>query len=570
MKERSKSIKSSKHSENEESGELSSSSSSSQSSTNSVIEKRNKKLTKKSTEEGEIDSDHEGKSIKSKSEDNSSSKLQSLRKLIDRTKNEYETAQHKLEKIERAYLKAENENNKINMKKCSKYKEKYALKVEKIKDNLKIYQAKRVKLVSECRAGLQTTNSAGISSKNIDKTMKTTQNQLNKRKQELAKEKDEVEESSKNKKQRLSPNQSKTKPNNADLSQPAKPVESITKSSEITSKTAIKLPFPVLNDTRNMEEILSMLETKRSGLMKKHDQNIQTLKMLTKKGAEKLDDKVDKLKKLDQVYESQRDKIEKQLDYIRLSLNLNSIRRRTDNNPALIIQNKHSIDQMTAQLNDMYNYMKQENMIAIKKHQELADAEAAAAEEEAAKKESLIKLTTLYDQVNNSMAAILAHIGATAHAAASYAVSNHFYASYFQSANPDGQNVPIKEIQIPVPVPIKTHLAKASTTFANLKDRISNFFITSKKQETAVQEPKLCEKGNLEKKSGLNLLISNYGDNEDDEMPEEIPVINESEKANDSSSSDSSDSGSESDLEIITTSEIKRNGKKLELFAAVN
>ena len=43
------------------------------------------------------------------------------------------------------------------MKKCIKYKEKYALKVDKLKDNLKIYQAKKVKIANELRSSSQAT-----------------------------------------------------------------------------------------------------------------------------------------------------------------------------------------------------------------------------------------------------------------------------------------------------------------------------------------------------------------------------------------------------------------------------
>ncbi len=74
------------------------------------------------------------------------------------------------------------------------------------------------------------------------------------------------------------------------------------------------------------------------------------------------------------------------MEYIRLALSLEVLRTRTAANPGLIRQNQHPIDQMSSQLNDMYNYMKQENMIHLKKQQELADAADAAAEEAEAKK----------------------------------------------------------------------------------------------------------------------------------------------------------------------------------------
>jgi hypothetical protein len=74
------------------------------------------------------------------------------------------------------------------------------------------------------------------------------------------------------------------------------------------------------------------------------------------------------------------------LEYLRLALSLEVLRNRTAANPALILQNKHAIEQMSAQLNDMYNFMKQENKLHLQKQQEMADAADAAAEEEAARK----------------------------------------------------------------------------------------------------------------------------------------------------------------------------------------
>ena len=125
------------------------------------------------------------------------------------------------------------------------------------------------------------------------------------------------------KRQRLSPNPTKTKPVSTDLSQQAKSSDHSTKtSSETTSaKAPIKIPFPVLNDKRNIKVILGTLETKRNELIKKHDQCLQTLKMLTKKGADKLDDKVDKLRQMDQALESQRDKVNSKI-FAHISVNM--------------------------------------------------------------------------------------------------------------------------------------------------------------------------------------------------------------------------------------------------------
>ena len=45
----------------------------------------------------------------------------------------------------------------------------------------------------------------------------------------------------------------------------------------------LKLPYPVLNDKRDMKIILGTLETKRNELIKKRDVNLQNLKVLNKK-----------------------------------------------------------------------------------------------------------------------------------------------------------------------------------------------------------------------------------------------------------------------------------------------
>lgn len=114
------------------------------------ILKLSKILSISASEEGEIDSDPDTKPNQ-KSEGSLSSQLQHIRKLIDRTKIDYEKSQHKLAKIERAFIKAQSAGNKTNMKKCQKYKLKYEIKVNKLKETLKTYQAKKVKLVTETR-----------------------------------------------------------------------------------------------------------------------------------------------------------------------------------------------------------------------------------------------------------------------------------------------------------------------------------------------------------------------------------------------------------------------------------
>lgn len=170
----------------------------------------------------------------------------------------------------------------------------------------------------------------------------------------------------------------------------------------------------------------------------------------------------------------------------------------------------------------------------MKKQQELASEAEAAAAEEAARKgtlknkliatehrnestistvflESAEKLKTLYDQANNSLAALVAHVAATAHAAASCMAGSHFYSTYYPQPETE-VSLAIKKMQSkPPPVPTKTELVKASTTFASLKDKISCFFQETKKQEAK----STSTKASSSKNTGLKLLVSSYDEDDD-------------------------------------------------------
>ena len=74
----------------------------------------------------------------------------------------------------------------------------------------------------------------------------------------------------------------------------------------------IKLPYPVLNDKRDMNTILLTLETKFQELMKKISNNLQM-----KKQHQQNKQQLEKLNQLEKTYESQREKLIKQIDYIR-------------------------------------------------------------------------------------------------------------------------------------------------------------------------------------------------------------------------------------------------------------
>lgn len=75
-------------------------------------------------------------------------------------------------------------------------------------------------------------------------------------------------------------------------------------------------------------------------------------------------------------------KIEKQLEYIKLSFNLEILRNRSGSG----LQNTRIINDKANQLNDMYNFMKQENIMYLKKQEEIAEAIKRTSELEAAEK----------------------------------------------------------------------------------------------------------------------------------------------------------------------------------------
>lgn len=234
------------------------------------------------------------------------------------------------------------------MKKCQKYKFKYEVKVDKIKSNIKILQTKRAKLQQQIES--------------LDKS--------NKPKQEPK----------------------------VDAKQASK-------------SAPIKLPFPVLNDTRDMKTILGTLETKQVELINKIKLNRSTQN--------------EKLKQ--QLYESQLEKINIQLDYVRLALNLESLREHNMSQPMMMMNSQQQIliDQMSARLNEMYNKMKMENKLYLKSHQQQqqhvneskqqGELEAVSSKSQVSPPKTVTKpvdkLNQQLDVVNNSLAAVIAHTG---------------------------------------------------------------------------------------------------------------------------------------------------------------
>jgi hypothetical protein len=209
----------------------------------------------------------------------------------------------------------------------------------------------------------------------------------------------------------------------------------------------------------------------------------------------------------------------------------------------------------------------------------------------------MIKLNELYDQVNKSLTAVLAHTAACAHSSA--AINAYNYSIYYQQqlklqesqASVNVTKEALDEIKSPV-VPLVTELKNASNKFSLFKEKISSFFRTTKQVTTE----KTSTPSNSTKKDGLNKLIADYdddqendGDDDDhennaDESDLKIkqPNFNEtkqliSKKASivnleddEESYTDDDDDlvgnsiifndlGNNCDLEIITTSELKQS-----------
>ena len=162
-------------------------------------------------------------------------------------------------------------------------------------------------------------------------------------------------------------------------------------------------------------------------------------------------------------------------------------------------------------------------------------------------------LNSLFNVVNNSLAALLAHTAATAHAAATLTATNQYYASVYQSQNQH------REDMIKAKAFSKEEIKKASNTFATFKDKIANFFETSKQVETKINEMK------ENASSGLQLLMSNYG-NDDSEAEEDAETKNGNKSVkcteitkekSDSETEEEDEPDDDEDLEIVTTSEIR-------------
>ncbi len=150
---------------------------------------------------------------------------------------------------------------------------------------------KKTKLIAESREQAISQLKAAVETKPL--------HQLKRKTETVAKEKAPEVVS---KRQRTSPVVQKIKP----VEKAPEPAPIKTAGESVSSaKSVIKLPFPVLNDKRNMKIIQGTLETKRTELIKKRDQNIQNLKALNRnkksEADEKENERIEKLKQWNQM-----------------------------------------------------------------------------------------------------------------------------------------------------------------------------------------------------------------------------------------------------------------------------
>jgi hypothetical protein len=465
-----------------------------------------------------------------------------LNKNIERIKRDLEKDQHRYEKIERALAKAKSELNEANVKKCKKYKLKYETKIIGLKRKLELTEKAIAKL--------------------------------------------------KSKKPNKAPAE-KTK----DIVQPA-PVKINISTSSLKPTVAndsnqapqIKLPYPVLNDTRDMKVILQTLETRLTELGKKMSANKQ---LKTRPGQPQLE----KIIQLEKSYESQKEKLVRQIEYIQLSLRLRSTAANT-NDPAL-----------SHKLNEIYQFMKNENRQYLKankieakesasgKQQQLqqlqGDKQASAiSPKQPTPTSSKSAINQAYETLIKSLVTVLAHTAACAHSTASISTYNyncfqHYLKQDELNRTQNGTKIPEQQLQ-PAPLPLKAELQNASSVFNKYKSKISNFFEASKKLDSLTKEigkkVVVSEDGKAAELTGLNKLLIDYSDN-DEETPtneknnEEIILEDDGDedkntvdhsknnhqansKLDEKEESEQEDE-SDSEWEIWTTSEIRQNCYKL-------
>ena len=274
----------------------------------------------------------------------------------------------------------------------------------------------------------------------------------------------------------------------------------------------LKIPYPVLNDKRDMKIILSTLEKKMKELGQKKDLNQRNLNQIDKNSAN-----YSKLQQIDQAMENQREKLSKQIEYLKLSLNLESINKKPNQDPLT----RQKAAKLTTKINDLFNYMKNENKNYLIQ-QQIGEKENRT--ESPSLMDSLeTKINSSHEQLNKALIAYLAHTAATAHHSAAINAINYSY--YYQNVSDESKQVK---------VPLKTEIENACSKFGLLKEKISNFLTLSKLSENKKNDSK-------------PKLIADYSDESENESEDDVQVEEKSEE----------ESEDEDDLDIVMTSDLK-------------
>ena len=118
----------------------------------------------------------------------------------------------------------------------------------------------------------------------------------------------------------------------------------------------VKVPYAILNDKRDFITIQGTLEKKLNELISKNEFN----RFQVMSGPSTGSSTSIKLARLERAYQAQREKIERQLEYVRLSLHIDQIRRQLlyNNGANMPPTALASLEEAQMRLADMHAYMK--------------------------------------------------------------------------------------------------------------------------------------------------------------------------------------------------------------------
>jgi hypothetical protein len=520
-------------------------------------------------------------------------------KKLKKLKIEQDDYKRKLSKINRRINLFGESDSKAQAKKLKKYRQKVEERLERIE----------LKIKSIRSAQLQSSRSA-------NEVTRAKQQSLEKRKHKARQAEvagsqfdSDESESSKQETQRSSKRikygpdvEPKYAQSGKKLAQETTPT---TSTSQALSSPVLKLPYPVLNDKRNMSVVHSTLESKLNELCQKikaNNRNVEAALVELENSQEHLNlatsnknQKVlEKLRQLESAYQMQKEKLEMQLDYVRLSLNADALRTRISTNPALMITDGPALAQIELNLNTIYAYMREENKAYLCRHQQQAhpqqqqpssphqssepprasspsssnpqvsqlNATAKAALQKA--KSPMDRINALHELVNSSLAAVIAHTAASAHVSAALNANYYYYYYKYYDQSKQGENVNSDTKSTACTyVPQKDELEKASSVFTMYKNKISNFFDLVNKKASIEN----CEDKEKYKASEV-ILVNDYSEAEEDNNHSSSNISKDAtQKSKENASNTDDDDGDDDydegdrdnnyDLDIYTTSELR-------------